>query len=120
MIDPKSAPAGHAPTAGELADLEGVAILGREDLSPTGDGEEVVTNGMAMELMALIGGLKARRLEMGLTISDVSRRAGLTVVTISRLENHHARNPSLDTVFRYAMALDLLVTLGTEEIEPED
>ena len=95
-------------------------VYDRDDLSPSGDGDEVVTQGMAMALMNLIAGLKARREQLGLTIAEVAKRSRLTVVTLSRLENLHNRNPSFDTVFRYAMALDRLVALGTEEIEPDD
>ena len=32
--------------------------------------------------------------------------------TLSRLENGHIRNPTLDTIFRYALAMDLLITLN--------
>jgi DNA-binding XRE family transcriptional regulator len=95
-------------------------IYDRDDLSSDGTGEEVVSQGMWMALINLIAPLKERREKMGLTIAEVARRARLTVVTVSRLENLHNRNPSFDTVFRYAMALDALVTLGFEAIEPED
>jgi transcriptional regulator with XRE-family HTH domain len=57
---------------------------------------------------------------ISLTIAEVARRSRLTTVTISRLENLHNRNPSLDTLNRYAMAIDALVTLGFEEIEPDE
>jgi hypothetical protein len=95
-------------------------VYDRSDLPPTGEGEEVVTQGMAMALMNLIADLKAHREQLGLTLAEVARRSRLTVVTLSRLENLHNRNPSFDTVFRYAMALDRLVTLGTEAIDPDD
>ncbi len=95
-------------------------IYDRDDLSTDGGGEEVVSQGMWMALMNLVGPLKARREQMGLTIAEVAKRSRLTVATISKLENLHNRNPSLDTVFRYAMAIDALVTLGFEQIEPEE
>ena len=95
-------------------------VYDRDDLPPDGEGDEVVTQGMLMALMNLARSLKRRRESMGLTIGEVARRSRLTPVTISRLENLHSRNPSLDTLFRYAMAIDALVTLGFEEIEPDD
>ncbi len=91
----------------------------RDDLSADGAGDEVVSQGMWMALINLVGSLKARREGMGLTIAEVAKRSGLTVATVSRLENLHNRNPSFDTVFRYGMAIDALVTLGFEEIDPE-
>ena len=95
-------------------------VVDRQDLSPGGDRDEVVTQGMYMALVNLIGSLKTRRLEMGLTIAEVAKRSGLTVETLSRLENMHNRNPSFDTVYRYAMALDRLVTMDLEEIDSND
>jgi DNA-binding XRE family transcriptional regulator len=95
-------------------------VVDRDDLPPDGGGDEVVTQGMLMALMNLVRSLKGRRESMGLTIAEVASRSRLTPVTISRLENLHNRNPSLDTLFRYAMAIDALVTLGFEEIEPDD
>jgi DNA-binding XRE family transcriptional regulator len=95
-------------------------VYDRDDLPPDGEGDEVVTQGMLMALMNLVRSLKGRRESMGLTIAEVARRSRLTSVTISRLENLHNRNPSLDTLYRYAMAIDALVTLGFEEIESDD
>jgi hypothetical protein len=109
----------------EVVDSSGVdpahapRVYDRDDLSPTGEGDEVVTQGMAMALMNLVGELKTRREERGLTIAEVARRSRLTVAIVNGLENFQLRNPSFDTVFRYAMAMDRLVTLGNEEIEPE-
>jgi DNA-binding XRE family transcriptional regulator len=109
----------ESPESG-LDPSEAVRVHDRDDLSPDGAGDEVVTQGMLMALMNLVRSLKDRRESMGLTIGEVARRSRLTTVTISRLENLHNRNPSLDTLFRYAMAIDSLVTLGFEEIEPDD
>ncbi len=105
-------------TAAEPADLD--RVYDRDDLPADGEGDEIVTQGMLMALMNLVRSLKARRESMGLTIGEVARRSRLTAVTISRLENLHDRNPSLDTLYRYAMAIDALVTMGFEEIEPDD
>lgn len=106
----------------EWVDFEGerFEVKGRGDLSPTGEGDEVVTQGMTMALMNLVRELKARREAMRLTIEEVARRSLLSVPTLSRLEDMQNRNPSLDTVFRYAMALDAGVTLCLVDIEPEE
>ena len=95
-------------------------VYDRDDLPPDGEGDEVVTQGMLMALINLVRALKRHRESMGLTIGEVAGRSRLTPLTISRLENLHNRNPSLDTLFRYAMAMNALVTLGFEEIEPDD
>lgn len=54
-----------------------------------------------------------------MSLTDVSERSGLTRQAISRLENGWNNNPTLETLYRYALALDAGVTLGVEEFEPE-
>jgi DNA-binding XRE family transcriptional regulator len=88
-------------------------------LSPTGEGEDVVIGGMGWAREGLIRDLRHRRQEKGLTIEEVARRSELNEATVSRLENRHIQNPTLDTIFRYAVAMDLLITLGTEEVEEQ-
>jgi len=40
-----------------------------------------------------------------LTLADVSARCGTDQPVLSRLENGHTPNPTLDTLWRYAAAL---------------
>ena len=76
--------------------------------------------GAILELLPLIARLKARRLSMGLSLTDVSRRSNMTRQAISKLENGQVTNPTLETLYRYGLALDAGITLGFEEIEPEE
>jgi DNA-binding XRE family transcriptional regulator len=119
MSDPTITTAGPAGLDPDLDPANFEANFLSIELSPTGEGQEVVNNGMGWSLSGLIHGLKKRREELGLTIEEASRRSELNVATLSRLENGHIRNPTLDTIFRYALAMDLLITLSTEEVEPE-
>ena len=54
---------------------------------------------------------RAARRQKGLSLADMARRCGLTRPAISRLENGQRLNPTLDTLFRYAAALGLELTL---------
>ena len=45
------------------------------------------------------------------------RAAGLTRAAISRLENGWTVNPTLETLYRYALALDAHIALAAEDIE---
>jgi DNA-binding XRE family transcriptional regulator len=119
MSDPRIAIVGPAGLDPDLDPANFEANFPSIELSPTGEGQEVVNNGMGWALSGLIHGLKKRREELGLTIEEASRRSELNVATLSRLENGHIQNPTLDTIFRYALAMDLLITLSTEEVEPE-
>lgn len=59
--------------------------------------------------------IRARREAAGLTQAEVAERAGLHVITMSRLENDQA-NPTLQTLQRLATALGCTVSdlLGTK------
>ena len=50
---------------------------------------------------------------LGLSLTDVSERSGLTRAVVSRLDNGWNLNPTLETLFRYAEALgaDLHLTV---------
>jgi hypothetical protein len=76
--------------------------------------------GAVLELLPLIAKLKARRLSMGLSLTDVSRRSNMTRQAISKLENGQVINPTLGMLYRYGLALDAGITLGFEEIESDD
>ena len=87
--------------------LREIGEIGREsDAQP---------QGLVLELMSLMNRLKDRRAAMGLSLADVSERSGLTRQMISKLENGRSANPTMGTVYRYAMALDAGVTFGIEE-----
>ena len=70
-------------------------------------------------VLGLMKTLKDRRESLGLSLTDVSERSGLTRQVISKLENGHVTNPTVSTLARYAMALESEVTLGLRDIEPE-
>jgi DNA-binding XRE family transcriptional regulator len=76
--------------------------------------------GAYFALLGLMKSLKARRKAKGLSLTDVSKRSNMTRQAISKLENGQVTNPTLETLYRYGLALDVGITLGFEEIEPEE
>lgn len=64
--------------------------------------------------------LKARRLELGLTLEEVAARVGVNDSTISRWERGDIANMKRDKILKYAEALDIspAVIMGWEP-EPE-
>jgi DNA-binding XRE family transcriptional regulator len=77
------------------------------------------TQGAYDALLGLMKSLKARRQAKGLSLTDVSRLSKMTRQAISKLENGQVTNPTLETLYRYGLALDVAITLGFEEIESE-
>lgn len=60
--------------------------------------------------------LNAERQRQGLSLAAIENRTGMTRSSISNLENHRARNPTVRTLARYAaalgMQLDIRLTRG--------
>jgi DNA-binding XRE family transcriptional regulator len=87
-----------------------------EELIATGEGGNFDLHGEYRELRPLVEEIKRAREEVGLTLAEVSRRCGIDQPALSRLENGHNKNPTLDTLWRYAAALGRRLILTTEAI----
>jgi hypothetical protein len=59
--------------------------------------------------------LKAERQRLGLTLAEVGERSGIGKANLSRLENDLTANPTIDTLMRYADALDKEVRINIED-----
>lgn len=82
------------------------------------EGEEIKAKGRAIfdrheAIVNLISGLKAARIEKGLTLETVGEKSGIGKANVSRLENDRRPNPTWDTLARYAEAVgkSLVATL---------
>jgi DNA-binding XRE family transcriptional regulator len=53
--------------------------------------------------------LKTRRMEMGVSLSELAERTGMAKPNLSRLENNERFSPTLETLHRYAQALGMMV-----------
>lgn len=73
------------------------------------------------QLRGTLALLKSTREATGLSLADVAVRTGIDKANLSRLENAEDANPTLDTLQRYAQALnkELVITL-TEKSEQQN
>lgn len=87
--------------------------------------EELIASGVAAQLnlnvlhfpaQDLLRSLKAAREAAGFTLADLSARCGIDQPALSRLENGHTQNPTVDTLWRYAAAVGKRLVLATESI----
>jgi hypothetical protein len=87
--------------------------------------EELIASGAAARLgldvvyfpaQDLLRHLKASREAAGLTLAAVSGRCGIDQPALSRLENGHTQNPTLDTLWRYAAAVGKRLVLSAEDV----
>ena len=73
-----------------------------EELIPSGEGASFDFHGGYRELRPLVEEIRRIREAAGLTLAVVSRRCRIDQPALSRLENGHNMNPTLDTLWRYS------------------
>ena len=86
-----------------------------EELITRSEGANFNLHGEYRGSRAFVEEIKRAREAAGLTLAEVSRRCGIDQPALSRLENGHNPNPTLDTLWRCAVAGRRLV-LTTEAI----
>ena len=87
-----------------------------EELIASGEGANFDLCGEYRDLRPFVEEIKRAREAAGLTLAEVSRRCGIDQPALSRLENGHNKNPTLDTLWRYAAAVGRRLVLTTEAI----
>src|SRR5437588_7467949 len=90
---------------------------GPEELIASGAAARLGLNVVHSPAQELLRCLKASREAAGLTLADVSARCGIDQPALSRLENGHTQNPTLDTLWRYAAAVGKRLVLTAEDIQ---
>ena len=90
---------------------------GPEELIASGAAAQLGLNVIHSPAQELLRHLKASREAAGLTLADVSARCGIDQPALSRLENGHTPNPTLDTLWRYAAATGKRLVLSAEDIQ---
>ena len=86
------------------------------ELIASGEGASFDLHGEYRELRPFVDEIKRAREDAALTLAEVSRRCGIDQPALSRLENGHNKNPTLDTLWRYAAAVGRRLVLTTETI----
>jgi hypothetical protein len=68
-------------------------------------------------LRQAVATLKAARESLGLTLTDIQARTGIEKSNLSRLENDPNPNPTIDTLCRYADAVEKEITIALVDKE---
>jgi DNA-binding XRE family transcriptional regulator len=79
---------------------------GPEKLLASADVAEFVALGQYLNLRQAVAALKQERQRKRLSLATVARRSKIDKAAISRLENGLHVNPTVDTLHRYAAAID--------------
>ena len=64
------------------------------------------------ELSHTVSELKAVREQLGIPLTELAERTGMTVGNLSRLENRDGPNPTIETLRRYARALGCRIEIA--------
>lgn len=89
---------------------------GPEELIASGEAKRLGLDVIHSPVRALLRDLKAARETAGLTLADVSARCGIDQPALSRLENGHTPNPTVDTLWRYAAAVGKRLVFTAENV----
>jgi hypothetical protein len=115
----KTAPASCSDDSGGLIPLSSCSEAGTRSRGAGGSGGAASfgLHGEYRELRRFDAQIIERACETaGFTLAEVSRRCGIDQPALSRLENGHNQNPTLDTLWRYAAAVGRRLVLTTEAL----
>jgi transcriptional regulator with XRE-family HTH domain len=91
---------------------------GPEELIASGAAARLGLNVLYAPAREILAELKRTREAAGLTLAEVAKRCGIDQPALSRLENGHNPNPTVETLWKYAAALGKRLVLSTEDLEP--
>ena len=90
-----------------------------EQLLAEGGNAEFLPLGELIFLHQLMGQLKKVREGQGLTLADLANRTGVDQAALSRLERGANGNPTLDTLYRIALALNKEIVCSLQDVPTE-
>jgi DNA-binding phage protein len=106
-------------TPEEIAEEKQVRELFRDRLSVQTliergelDSDRIMTGAAEESLLKGLIELRRARQARGLSLSTISRRSGIDLASLSRLERGKNPNPTFETLSRYAAALGLRIELS--------
>jgi ribosome-binding protein aMBF1 (putative translation factor) len=88
---------------------------GQDELVASGDYDGPFRQGDIMTLLSALATLKRERERQGLSLAEISERSGLDKGMISRLENGKILNPTVNTLWKYANAVGMTVSMSAEK-----
>jgi DNA-binding Xre family transcriptional regulator len=91
-----------------------------EQLLAEGGHQDFVSLGELILIHGLMASLKKERERQGLTLAELSDRTGIDQAALSRLETGKNANPTVQTLFSIAIALDKLIVCGLQDAPPHE
>jgi DNA-binding phage protein len=89
------------------------SLIDRGEIDP----DRIMPGAAQESLVKGLMDLKGARQARGLSLSEISRRSGIDLASLSRLEAGKNPNPTFETLSRYAEAMGLRLDVSLVEIE---
>jgi DNA-binding XRE family transcriptional regulator len=105
------------PTAEQAAKYRRIREMIAAEIPEIKREAKAIRQGRRAKLEEAVRLLKAERELRGLSLVDIGKRTGLSKSAISRLENNIDANPTINTLSRYADALDMTLAVILTEKE---
>jgi hypothetical protein len=86
-----------------------------EQLLAEGGHQDFVPLGELMVIHQVMASLKKERERQGLTLAALSKRSGIDQAALSKLETGTHGNPTLDTLYRIALALGKVIACALQD-----
>lgn len=84
-------------------------------LVATGEYSKPMLQGDLLAMLEFAARIKARREQLGVSLTELASKSGIDKAAISRLENGLAENPTVSTLERLARALGKRLQLALED-----
>ena len=101
------------PTAEQAARYRKIRELISEEIPEIKHEAKAMRENRRVAIQQAVAMLKSEREHQGMSLADISSKTGISKSAISKLENNHEANPTINTLVKYAEALrmELLVSL---------
>ncbi|MDB5384463.1 MAG: family transcriptional regulator [Planctomycetaceae bacterium] len=99
------------PTAEQAAKYRKIRAMIAAEIPEIKQEARAIRHGRRAGLDQVIGLLKAERELRGMSLADLGEKTGLSKSAISKLETNPDANPTVNTLARYADALDMSLSV---------
>lgn len=100
------------PTAEQAARYRQIRELISEEIPEIKREAKAMRESRKVSIQRAVAMLKSEREQQGMSLADISRQTGISKSAISKLENNHDANPTINTLVKYAEALRMELSVS--------
>ncbi|MEK0426620.1 MAG: hypothetical protein RJB11_2711 [Planctomycetota bacterium] len=100
------------PTAEQAARYRKIRELISEEIPEIKHEAKAMRENRRVAIQQAVAMLKSEREHQGMSLADISSKTGISKSAISKLENNHEANPTINTLVKYAEALQMELSVS--------